>query len=317
MSVVSPSIQTTPEHAFTRDELARSNERCAYVVRERAKNFYLGMRLCPQPRRSALYAVYAWMRTADDITDDTCNPDHRERELNELKQDTHNAILGAPTTQHTDWLWPAFIAAATHYNFELTELDTTLDSMLIDINADRTAAKTNAPVVLFETCKEFDRYCNAVAGVPGRLCVRIWGTVSSAEDRQITELAYARGRALQRINIARDIKQDAASNRVYIHQQLLDAHSLAATDLMTETPTQRHRDLVLTLAAEAREALQQSAALEQLVHRAGRSSLAGLTAVYEALLSSIERNPARVFERRVSVPKAKKLMIAAKAIARR
>ena len=49
-----------------RSEATRQSYRtCARIVRERAKNFYLGLRLTPEPKRSALFAIYAWMRAAD------------------------------------------------------------------------------------------------------------------------------------------------------------------------------------------------------------------------------------------------------------
>ena len=42
---------------------------CREITRTRAGNFYWGLRLTPEPRRSAMYAIYAWMREADDIVD--------------------------------------------------------------------------------------------------------------------------------------------------------------------------------------------------------------------------------------------------------
>ncbi|MBC7833791.1 MAG: squalene/phytoene synthase family protein, partial [Phycisphaerales bacterium] len=50
--------------------IADSYEHCRAVVRERARNFYYGLRLTPDPKRSAIYAIYAWSRAADDGADD-------------------------------------------------------------------------------------------------------------------------------------------------------------------------------------------------------------------------------------------------------
>src|ERR1051326_6472230 len=42
---------------------------CHAVTRRRARNFYYGLKLTPEPRRSAGYAIYAFMRACDDLVD--------------------------------------------------------------------------------------------------------------------------------------------------------------------------------------------------------------------------------------------------------
>lgn len=315
MSAVTTSSHTP--RAYTVDEVTRSNERCAHVVRDRAKNFYLGMRLCPQPKRAALYAVYAWMRIADDIVDEQRNLQSRVAALDLFAMDTRMAMRGDRPSEQTDWLWPAFITAAQRYAFNQEELELTLSAMRAELDADRQRQAGKDIVCLFHDAAEFDAYCNAVAGVPGRLCLKVWGTVGTISESRLTELAFARGRALQRINIARDLKQDAAVGRVYVHQHLLQTHALHAQELLTDTPSDRHIELVLALAACAREALKQSEEIERIVQRSGRASLTGLTSVYLELLNAIESRPEQVFTRHISVPTRKKLLIAARVIARR
>ena len=49
--------------------LARSRAYCRDLTRREAKNFYYGLKLLPEPKRSAMYALYAYMRLVDDIAD--------------------------------------------------------------------------------------------------------------------------------------------------------------------------------------------------------------------------------------------------------
>ena len=51
------------------DPLAEARSRCAEITRQQARNFYYGLKLLPQPKRDAMYVVYAWMRRADDCAD--------------------------------------------------------------------------------------------------------------------------------------------------------------------------------------------------------------------------------------------------------
>ncbi|MFW5653554.1 MAG: squalene/phytoene synthase family protein, partial [Planctomycetota bacterium] len=65
-----PSSAPTPSSdRWSAAEIARSYEHCRSCVRTRARNFYYGLMLTPEPRRSALCAFYAWSRMADDLAD--------------------------------------------------------------------------------------------------------------------------------------------------------------------------------------------------------------------------------------------------------
>lgn len=50
-------------------DLDRAFAWCERVTRERAGNFYHGLKLAPTRKRAALFALYAWMREADDLVD--------------------------------------------------------------------------------------------------------------------------------------------------------------------------------------------------------------------------------------------------------
>ncbi|MFM8873163.1 MAG: hypothetical protein ACKOJI_07410 [Phycisphaerales bacterium] len=43
-------------------ELLPAIAECERITRTRARNFWYGLRLTPEPQRSAMYAIYAWMR---------------------------------------------------------------------------------------------------------------------------------------------------------------------------------------------------------------------------------------------------------------
>ena len=50
--------------------LARSRAYCERLTRAKARNFYYGLRLLPEPKRSDMFALYAYMRLIDDIADE-------------------------------------------------------------------------------------------------------------------------------------------------------------------------------------------------------------------------------------------------------
>ncbi len=56
---------------------------CRHIARSAAKNFYYGFLVLPAHKRDAISAVYAFMRHADDISDEPGLPlEQRRQKLN-------------------------------------------------------------------------------------------------------------------------------------------------------------------------------------------------------------------------------------------
>ncbi len=72
MSLLAP---TTGE-----SRLEQSRAYCEQLTRQAAKNFYYGLRLLPEPKRSAMFALYAYMRLVDDIADEEDGRDVSQRQ---------------------------------------------------------------------------------------------------------------------------------------------------------------------------------------------------------------------------------------------
>src|ERR1700679_2177364 len=100
LTLSSPDIST----------LARSRSYCEQLTRAQARNFYYGLKLLPEPKRSAMFALYAYMRLVDDIADDDEEGRTVEQRLADLESwrlQTHSVLNGhLPDTTHD--LWPAF-----------------------------------------------------------------------------------------------------------------------------------------------------------------------------------------------------------------
>ena len=80
---------------------------CRGIARTRAKNFYYGFLPLPKEKRNALCAVYAFMRHADDISDDASRSvPERRLALSTWLAEWHSVSGGTPTTD------PVFFALA-------------------------------------------------------------------------------------------------------------------------------------------------------------------------------------------------------------
>ena len=87
--------------------LVEAVEHCRQITRARARNFYYGLKLTPEPKRSALYVIYAWMRQADDLVDqvgtDLDQPALVER-VTQFRAATDAALDGDPVDDNPIWI---------------------------------------------------------------------------------------------------------------------------------------------------------------------------------------------------------------------
>jgi phytoene synthase len=71
-------------HDETLDQaLDRAYAECRAIAKREAKNFYYSFVALPAPRRNAISAIYAFMRKADDLSDDeSVSREARRQNLN-------------------------------------------------------------------------------------------------------------------------------------------------------------------------------------------------------------------------------------------
>src|SRR3954447_4218130 len=100
--------------AATDVSLAASRLRCAQITRSQARNFYYGLKLLPEPKRSDMFALYAYMRLADDIADADDRRSLRQRldDLDAWQERTRDVLAGQngdvdPATDTGREIWPA------------------------------------------------------------------------------------------------------------------------------------------------------------------------------------------------------------------
>ncbi len=282
--------------------LQASCDYCREISRRRARNFYYGMKLVPEPKRSAQFALYAWMRLADDLADEAGADEAKTAALGEFRRTTHAVLAGHVDPRDLAGeapLWPAFADMAQRHAVPHTYFDAMIDGQLLDQTCHQ-----------YPTFEALYDYCYKVASVVGLACIEIWGYDSGEETRQLAEW---RGIAFQLTNILRDVKEDAAEGRVYLPAE--DFEALELKPVMFQLGNERELAKGLTRVVErARDYYDRSAKLDRSVHQAGRPCLWAMTKIYRGLLDKIAADPLRVLRpRRVRLASAQKGWIALRA----
>jgi phytoene synthase len=151
-----------------------------------------------------------------------------------------------------------------------------------------------------------ERYCHCVAGVVGLMSAEIFGYVEPATRDYARDL----GVAFQLTNIIRDVGEDAGRGRIYLPQDELQSHGVAAADIFQRRVTPAFTALMAQQVARARAFYARAlAALPSIDRRAQRPGLV-MAAIYQALLRRIERDGFHVLDRRIALTPLAKAWIA-------
>ncbi len=281
---------------------------CRAIARREARNFYYAFIALPEPRRNAICAVYAFMRRADDISDDeTLPPEVRREHLDKWLADWHAVCASGRTV---DPVFRAVQDATQRFGIPLALLDELVAGTAMDLNR----ASNRAPDT-YATFADLYRYCYLVASVVGLVCIRIFGYSDAAAEK----LAEETGVAFQLTNILRDVAEDTARNRVYLPLDDMARHGVSLDEVLHRKagmpPTAKERALLKEIAGRAEEFYGSARRLVPLIDRESRPALRVLVSIYHALLERIRAADYDVFSRRASVPVARKLAIAGAGLA--
>ena len=277
--------------------LADSREFCAELTKREARNFYYGLKLLPQRKRAAMFALYAYMRLVDDIADgqDGQTLAQRSEALDAWSEATQSALTGQPS-QNGNLLWPAFAEMVHTHNVPHHLFHDVIAGQRQDLDS---------PV--FETFDQLREYCYRVAGVVGLASIFIWGF----EGGQATEaLAIDRGIAFQLTNILRDLREDADRGRIYIPRSDLQSHNIAEQDLRNGNIPDGFAPMMQSQIARAGSFYERSAPLESFITADSRPTLKAMTQIYHGILEKISADPARVLRQRVSLSPMTKIRLA-------
>ena len=297
-------------------QLATAYATCRAIARGSAKNFYYAFLVLPSDKRNAICAVYAFMRHADDISDQPSVPvAERKGKLADWLEAAHRVFEGQP---NDDAVLFALADAKRRFKIPVELLDQLVAGTAMDLDVDSSAGGADAPAVLCQSFDDLYRYCYHVASVVGLVCIRIFGYRSPDAE----PLAEKCGIAFQLTNIIRDVREDALMGRIYLPAEDLErfgqsAQALTAENLKNGFQPEGYRSLLEFEATRAREFYSAGAELMKLIDEESRPALWVLVEIYRRLLDKIAKQNYDVFSRRVELSRAEKISVLSRGLLRR
>ncbi|HEY3319729.1 MAG TPA: phytoene/squalene synthase family protein [Planctomycetota bacterium] len=283
----------TEQTNTTASALKLSYDACIEITKERARNFHFAFRNLPPERYKGICALYAFTRTADDLSDDEPDPVKALANSKAWREAFDRALAG-DTSGHV--IMPAIADTFARYKIPPVYMHELITGTEMDARQSR-----------YEKWQDTYLYCYRVASVIGMMTIHVFGF----SDPRAVQLAEHTGIAFQMTNILRDIVEDAGRDRIYLPLEDLSKHNVSEAELLAGKLTPALRELVRFETLRAREYYAAGRELLPLILPESRDGLGSLVAIYQRLLEEIERRDYDVFSSRVSLSTAEKMRLAA------
>lgn len=175
------------------DLYLRNAIECSRVTtRNYSTSFSSGIRLLNRRFRNPVYAIYGFVRYADEIVDTFFDQDQKAL-ITRFRYDTAEAISKGFSTNP---ILHSFQWVVNSYRIDKGLIDAFLNSMEMDLEE-----KTHDR-------KGFNTYVYGSAEVVGLMCLRIFCEGDDGNYERLTPPARRLGEAFQKVNFLRDLRSD-------------------------------------------------------------------------------------------------------------
>ena len=239
-----------------------------------------------------MYAIYAFCREVDDISDTPGETAGKMRALDNWREEIARLYEG----QAGCLLSRALQEPIERYDLPQEEFLAIIDGMEIDAS----------PRVRMRSLSDLLDYCRKVAGAVGMLSIRAFGM----PKKPGSQIAIALGNALQLTNILRDVKQDAAQHRLYIPADTLDKYGVSGRSVSRIIVHPRFASACVDLAMLARRYYLESEWLLKGLRRGLIRPAVVMMATYREILNQLEERGWRTSADPVSLTSGRKLWLA-------
>jgi phytoene synthase len=274
----------------------KASSKNTHFTNARVTNCYYAFVFLPPEKRLAIEAVYAFARRGDDVADSGLNPAEAAAGLARYRQ-----ALDACYAQDSSQLDSAELRALAEGIKRFNIPRQPFEDLILGLEMDLTGAR-------YETFEELSLYCYRVASTIGLICIEIFGY----QNPRTRDYAVNLGKALQLVNILRDIQTDAQRGRIYLPQEDLERFSVRAADLLAGTYNDSFIELMQFECDRARHYFDLARQMLPPEDRPSMKAAEIMASIYWGILKRIQKRCYNVFGKRVRVPRAVKLWTAVK-----
>jgi phytoene synthase len=279
--------------------LSAAYERCRQLHARHGRTYYLATLLLPHWKRRHVHALYGFTRYADEIVDDldsTLDGPGQAAALRAWGERFFAGLRGAPVA---DPVLPAVLHTVRAFDLDVGDFGRFLDSMAMDLTVDGYATYT-----------DLLGYMEGSAAVIGTMMTPILEPSDPPAGRAASEHARQLGLAFQLTNFIRDVAEDSRRGRVYLPAEDLERFGVRRADLAAAAATPAVRDLIAFEVERARAHYRAAGPGIDLLAPSSRPCIRVAFDLYGGILDEVERAGYQVLDRRVAVPRRRRLGVA-------
>ncbi|MFD1030060.1 phytoene/squalene synthase family protein [Metaplanococcus flavidus] len=265
---------------------------CEEIIAANSKSFYKSFSMLPKENRKAVWAIYAFCRTVDDIVDEGAEP---AAQLSLFKQEFQSFLNGDFDSMNPMWL--ALSDVFKNYDMDEEAYRSMITGQEMDLQQKR-----------YQTVQDVLEYSYHVASSVGLMLLPV---LAPGKTNILKEGAIALGYAMQITNILRDIDEDLEIGRLYLPSQLMEKHNLNLEDLRRKAVTPAFISVWEDMAEEAEYQYQKAFETINEYPVSSRIPVKGAGLVYREILTTIRKKDYNVFGQKHFVPDQSKQQILA------
>jgi 15-cis-phytoene synthase len=198
-----------------------SFEASKIVTTNYSTSFSLAVKMLSTRIQDDIYAIYGFVRFADEIVDSFHEYD-KETLINEFERDLKLAIDRGISLNP---ILNSFQNVLKKYSIDYEMVDAFLKSMKFDLNKS-----------IYSTTEDYEEYIYGSADVVGLMCLKVFVEGNQEMYNELKAPAMRLGSAFQKVNFLRDLKADSEElNRVYFpHLEGLGLSEENKSEIITE-----------------------------------------------------------------------------------
>ena len=213
---------------------------CSKLITQRySTSFTLGIKTLNKKLHFPIYAIYGFVRYADEIVD-TFHSKDKARLLNHFEASTFEAIEQKVSLNP---VLHAFQLSVNQYNIDHELIRAFLHSMRLDLSE-----------TVYDQ-KGYEEYIYGSAEVVGLMCLKVFCNGNEKQYQELLPPAKKLGAAFQKVNFIRDIKSDFEERgRVYFPGVDFDNFSKTAKEAIEDDIQQDFDDALIGIRKLPQEA---------------------------------------------------------------
>lgn len=260
---------------------------CEELMKKSSASFYEAFRFLPSPRKEAVYIIYSFCRMIDDSIDE---PETSPYTLNQLE-----TLFDQLETAEGHFIWPCL-------RWLFSTFPITKEPFYKQISGQ----KMDLSLTTYQTMDELELYCERVAGSVGEMLLPV---LHDQPTDEVEKAGVYLGKAMQIVNIIRDVGEDQKRGRRYIPTEWLDHYRYTQAEFECQLVNIRFKKMLNGLMNLADLWFEQGLENIETYPEESVFSIKLAAGYYATIMDVVKMNEYQVFHKRAVVSDKKKKAI--------